>query len=151
MNSTDVRAGRGRRLGAAIIDFIVTGSVALAAIWPLGIFEHQEAYEFVQFITRLFALLCGSYLLVNGWLLYRNAQTVGKRLLGIRIVRHSNDQLLPFWLLLIRAFAVLAVMAIPYVMLLALVDVLFIFTPKRRCLHDYLVGSTVQNVVAGNA
>ena len=151
MNSTDTRAGRGRRLGAAVIDFSVTGTVAFVLIWPTGIFENQEAYVASHFVMRMMVLLCGTYVLVNGWLLYKNGQTVGKRLLGIRIVQQSDNQLLPYWSLLLRGFVVLAALSTPWIFLLAFVDFLFIFTPSRRCLHDILVGSIVQRIAKPTA
>lgn len=146
MTSTTLEASRGRRLGAATIDFIVTGGVAFVAIWPTGIFEHHEAYRLVPFLVRLFALLAGAYVLVNGWFLYKSGQTVGKKLLGVRIVRSSDGKPLSFGALLIRAYSVLAAMTIPPVIPLVLIDFLFIFGAQRRCLHDYLVGSAVRMV-----
>lgn len=143
MSAVQTLAGRGRRLGAAIIDFGVVSAVAFIAMWPLGTFEHQQAYEPSQFVIRLVTLLVGSYLLVNGRLLHTRGQTVGKRLLGLRIVAYPDGGRLPLWKLLLRAFSVLAVAAIPFVGLLAIIDTLFIFNKQRRCLHDYLAGSKV--------
>jgi uncharacterized RDD family membrane protein YckC len=151
MNPTDKRAGRGLRLWAAILDFMIVALVAFVAIWPLGIFENEQAYEPVQLVGRLLTLLVCSYLLVNGWLLLKRGQTLGKRLLGLRIVAYADNKQMSLWLLLIRAFSVLAVLAIPFVGLLVIVDVLFIFTAQRRCLHDYFVGSTVHKIQSDEA
>jgi uncharacterized RDD family membrane protein YckC len=146
MKTTDSLAGRGRRLAAAALDLVFVASVAFLALWPLGIFEHQQAYQLESFIVRLFLLLAGSYLLVNGWLLYQHGQTIGKRLLGMRIVRHRDCQLLPLWALLIRAFSQLTALVLPPLIILAAIDTVFIFSRERRCLHDYLIGSSVRRV-----
>jgi uncharacterized RDD family membrane protein YckC len=158
MNQIDNSAGRVRRLFAAGIDFAVVAIVAFCAMWPLGIFEHQEAYVPAQFVIRLFFLIFCCYVLVNGWLMHKYGQTLGKRILGIRIVRDTDGQLLPLWMLLIRYFTILGLIAISalipgalmILLALAVIDLLFMFTPKRRCLHDYLVGSTVIKVVKGS-
>jgi hypothetical protein len=57
MNQIDNSAGRVRRLFAAGIDFAVVAIVAFCAMWPLGIFEHQEAYVPAQFVIRIFFLI----------------------------------------------------------------------------------------------
>ena len=129
--------------------------VAFCIMWPLGIFEHQQAYEPVQFVLRLFALIFLCYLLVNGWLMHKHGQTLGKRILGLRVVGNTDGQLLPLWKLLIRYFTVLGLLAISalvpgaivLLLVLAVIDLLFMFTSKRRCLHDLLVGSTVTRII----
>jgi uncharacterized RDD family membrane protein YckC len=149
MSTNDPRAGRGRRLCAFAVDFVVTAVVAFIAIWPLGLFENEQAYEPSQLVIRIVLLIAGSYLLVNGWLLYRRGQTVGKRLLRIRMIAHADGRPLPFWRLLARTYSVMALAAIPLIGVLVIVDILFIFTRQRRCLHDILVGSTVTRITDG--
>jgi uncharacterized RDD family membrane protein YckC len=144
-------AGRGRRLVAALLDLAIVGLVAFIIMWPLGLFEHEQAYERTQLLIRLFLLLGGSYVLVNGWWLHKRGQTVGKRIMGLQIVNFDNGRLLPFWRLLLRALVPLAMLTQPLLMLLAVIDVLFIFGAQRRCLHDRLVGSKVQRVAPGKA
>jgi uncharacterized RDD family membrane protein YckC len=155
MNQVDNSAGRVRRLFAAGIDFVIVAIVAFCAMLPLGIFEHQEAYVPTQFVMRLFLLVFCSYLVVNGWLMHKYGQTLGKRLLGLRVVGNTDAQLLPLWKLLIRYFTLLGLLAISALVIpgaillllaLAIIDLLFMFAPKRRCLHDYLAGSTVIKV-----
>ena len=154
---TSTLATRWRRLFAAIFDVLLTMGVAFLAMWPLGTFEHESAYEPIQIVMRIFGLLLGSYLIVNGWTLIKHGQTVGKKLMRIQIVGHSDGQPVPLWKLLIRAFLPIAIMAYPAlglppffsVVILAaigLFDGAFIFSKSRRCLHDYVVGSKVQSV-----
>lgn len=154
MTNADQPAGRFRRFVAAGIDYLLIAGAAFIAMWPLGIFEDQQAYERGQFILRLLALLLGTYLALNAWLLTRRGQTIGKWLTGIRITRASEGQGLPLWKHLIRAFAILVLVAVPalsirpvqsvgLVLALAVIDALFIFGKERCCLHDRLVGSVV--------
>ena len=159
MNEADQLAGRFRRLIAAVIDYLLIAGVAFLAMWPLGVFEDQQAYERGQFILRLLALLVGTYLVLNGWLLVKRGQTLGKWMLGIRIAGHPCGQVLPLWKHLFRAFVILVLVAVPalgirpvqavgLVLILAVIDAIFIFGKQRRCLHDRLVGSTVLRVRA---
>ncbi|MCZ6709310.1 MAG: RDD family protein, partial [Gammaproteobacteria bacterium] len=92
MSSTDSRAGRVRRLCAFTVDFVITAAVAFVAMWPLGTFENEQAYEPSQLVIRIVLLIAGSYLLVNGWLLHRRGQTVGKRLLRIRMLSNADGR-----------------------------------------------------------
>lgn len=151
------QAGRPRRLFAALFDFTLTALVAFALMWPLGVFENEQAYERVQFVARLFALALGSYVLINGWLLHRDGQTIGKKLFRIQAVENAGEQILPLWKSLLRIFGIFAVAAIlalkappmaalMFLAALIVVDGLFIFSGRRRCLHDYLVGSKVQRL-----
>ena len=157
MSGSDQLAGRFRRLVAAGIDFVLTAIVAFALMWPLGLFETEQAYERVQFVSRLFALMLGTYVLLHGWLLRRHGQTLGKRLLRIRVVHNGDSRRMTLGALVVRVFWVLVLTALlalflpPMVTLAILgivlvVDALFIFSRQRRCLHDYLVGSQVERV-----
>ena len=155
MNQIDNSAGRVRRLFAAGIDFAVVAIVAFCVMWPLGIFEHQEAYVPTQFVMRLFLLIFCTYVVVNGWLMHKHGQTLGKRTLGLRVMGNTDGQLLPLWKQLVRYFTILGLLAISalvpgaivLLLVLAVIDLLFMFAPKRRCLHDYLVGSAVTRII----
>lgn len=155
--TTFVQAGRPRRLFAAMVDFTLTALVAFALMWPLGVFENEQAYERVQFVARLFTLAFGTYLLLNGRLLHKSGQTIGKKLFRIHAVKNAGEQILPLWKSLLRIFGIFALAAIValkvppmaalmFLAALIVVDGLFIFTGKRRCLHDYLVASKVQRL-----
>lgn len=110
------------------------------------------------------ALLVGwlGILIAQIWLLVTSAQTIGKKALGIYIMR--TDGTIPHigWLL-VREFAIpMLVMLFQYMAkvnhglaglffggvasLLWLTDTLFIFGPTRRCLHDHLAGTHVVKV-----
>lgn len=88
------------------------------------------------------------FLAVHGYLLARYGQTIGKRLLGMRIVSYASHQRLPLWKLVALREGLLYTLAlIPGVgPIMALVDALAIFITDHRCLHDLLAGSAVIDV-----
>jgi uncharacterized RDD family membrane protein YckC len=86
-------------------------------------------------------------MVVNLVLLQRNGQTIGKKMLGIRIVRSDGSRATLgriFWL---RGFVNGLFYYIPFVgRLYALVDSLAIFGSARRCVHDYVADTIVVRV-----
>ena len=85
------------------------------------------------------------FLAVHGYLLAKNGQTVGKKLLSIRVVSHSTGQILSFGAITTkRILPIWLVAMVPVVGgIIAIVNVLFIFRKDRRCLHDLIADSEV--------
>ncbi len=159
-----ILAPRWRRFVATLVDFALVPALAFVLMWVTGVLEHAAAWAGSQPILRAIGLVLAAYLILNAWLLARSGQTVGKRALGLRIVVAGQDAVPPFWRLLERAFALPALaislpavafsfgadaggLALLAACLLLLVDALLACGPKRRCLHDYLIGSTVVSAV----
>jgi uncharacterized RDD family membrane protein YckC len=140
-----------RRLLATTIDFILVPVCALLIMLVTGALEHAEDYAGdYQVPVRILLLGVSSYLLLNGWLLYRRSQTVGKLLLGVKIISAQSSAAPALWkLLCVRAlffpllYLVIFFGLVPWLVLLPLVDVIFIFGKQRRCLHDYAAGTLV--------
>ena len=149
-NSSTAPSALGSRLGATLIDFIIVPPVAFLVMLVSGVLEHAEAWILPQPIYRILGLLIVSYLLLNGYLLVTKGQTIGKKVMKIRIVSNSTDEPPPIWRLFIRAFGfpILAVIPVPYYILLALVliDPVTIVGKSNRCLHDRLVGTNVRKI-----
>lgn len=156
-------AGRGTRLGAALIDRLLAALVALPGMVVMGPAFMQiviaagrgedpdmEAISAGSFV--LGALLAGLGLLalfiVQVWMLSTRGQSIGKRVLNIRIVLfrdNSNPGFLHAWLL--RNLVPGLIGVVPYVgFLFVLVDLCFIFGEQRRCVHDYIAGTKVVKV-----
>jgi hypothetical protein len=140
-----------RRLIATLIDVILVPLFALVLMLVTGAFEHAEDYA--GYRPWISALLLGvaSYLCLNGWLLWRRGQTLGKAALGIGIVMQADAARVAMWrLICIRALffpllylPLLAVVFTPWLLVIPLLDQGFIFLSARRCLHDYLCRTDV--------
>lgn len=141
-------ASRKDRLLAAIVDTIILMVLVMPLTWMLGFWELAREGGTLSFGMTLgsLALGFGAYVLVNGRLLARHGQTVGKRLLKIRIVSMQGEQLPLGKILLARHLPVQVASVIPGIGgLLAIIDVLFIFRQDQRCIHDQIAGTKVVN------
>jgi uncharacterized RDD family membrane protein YckC len=76
------------------------------------------------------------------YLLSVKGQTLGKKMLGIRIVNNLDDSNAGF----VRAFLLRGIVnAIPGAIIpfYGVIEVLFIFGAERRCIHDFIAGTRV--------
>ena len=143
-------AGRGRRLGAYLIDTIIAGIVLVAVAYfnpgPLGITMLDLMRDATQQMSTeaniAFVII---FMAINSYLLVTKGQTLGKLALGIRIVdAASNGAATAVKLLGLRYVLVMLVAVIPLIGgLLGVVDFLFIFREDRRCVHDLIAGTKV--------
>ena len=124
-------AGRGTRLGAIILDVIIFGVMVYG---PLFATEGRNGINFTAFVGFIVCLV------INFRLLSRNGQSIGKKLLNIKVVRTDGSRAS-----LARVFWVRNVLngVLGVVPLYAIVDFLFIFGEARRCLHDRLADTIV--------
>lgn len=147
---TLILAGRWPRLGAQILDGIIGCCVALpgfAVLLAAGIFsrpDHPNGALMVVGFGVLGILLLG----LAVYQIYRLStcgQTIGKKLLGIKIVNHvdgSNPGFVKAFLL--RGFVNGLIGAVPFVGgIYSLVDICFIFRDDKRCIHDLIAGTQV--------
>lgn len=142
-------AGRGRRLAATVIDLLLVVITGFALLLVTGALEDAEDYASSYFYLRIPALGVAAWLLLNGAPLWRRGQSIGKLILGIRIVRLDGD--LPGPLVhLGRAFFFLLLYASATPLgVLALIDHVLILRADRRCLHDLLLRTEVVRTDAG--
>lgn len=117
----------------------------------LGAVNDSGAMLLLSVLTTLFGLIVFSVVQIH---LLRDGQTVGKRLAEICIVRYPT--LAPVTLgtsLGMRYIVGQALLSgIPYLgSLYALVDVLFVFSENRRCLHDRIADTVVVDETAWKA
>jgi len=147
-DSTEL-AERGTRLGGAIIDGVIYGLVFWGAILALGLFDRIASQtENLAVLGQLLVLSIACFLVLNGYLLAKHGQTIGKRILDMRIVSVDDNKILPIWKLIsLRYLPVWIVGYIPVVgPVLGLIDPLFIFREDRRCVHDLIAGTKVIKV-----
>ena len=144
MSAAARNAGLGRRLAAATIDFVVVGIAGFVVVIGTGAFEDAEDYA-GNILARIVAFGFLTYFLVNGMLLWRRSQTVGKALLGLVVVSVGTNTPTPLWRLVVRApfFMALYGVFLGWPGLIAVVDHAFIFGARRRCLHDLICGTEV--------
>ena len=109
------------------VDYVRRGQAV-----PLGLTLLSTALGFVFFIA------------VHGYWLKKNGQTIGKKILGIRIADLEGNVPRFGRLVALRYLPISLVTLIPGLgQLLPLVDVLFIFRSDRRCVHDLIAGTKV--------
>ncbi len=130
-----------RRLAAWFLDvvalFIVSAVILIlvAIVSPVSI-QVEGVLAQIAFLAI--------FLLINGYNLVHQGQTIGKSLVGIRIVDLDNNVPDLFHVIVLRLVLFSLIVAVPVVgPILGLVDILFIFGPQRRCLHDYLAKTKV--------
>ena len=138
--------GRGTRLAAVIIDGLIQGGIyyALAlTIFRTLLPSPQTGLSGVNIIMQ-FVISIVILLIVQGYLLATQGQTIGKKLLGLRIVRSDGTPVAIGRLLGLRYLLVWALAVIPVVgWIFALVDALMIFRDSRKCLHDTIADTIV--------
>lgn len=146
-------AGRFRRLVATLIDAVLVPSLTLVLVMIAGVVEDAEDYVDNQWFVWVLLLAVVSYLLLNGYGLWRHGQTLGKQVMGVAIVPAAggsdgryNRTPAPLWkLICVRAlfFPLLFLSVVPWIAALPIIDQLLIFLKSRRCLHDLVCGTVV--------
>jgi uncharacterized RDD family membrane protein YckC len=152
--ATFEKATRASRLGATILDgLIFSAPFTLSYVAIAGTLPHAGIYNPVT-VWGMMASTGGAFYLgalidlvliaVTTVLVYRNAQTIGKRLLGIKVARTDGSRASLariFWLryLLNTVISMVPLLGGLYV----IVDILMIFGEQRRCCHDYIADTIV--------
>ncbi len=142
-------ASRWLRLFAALIDGIIAMVITLPLMIYYGIFDMALAGQELNYTYTVMFTLLGvvAFMLLHGYLLKTKGQTIGKMILGIKIV-DLQGSLPPFAKLISLRYAPLwALQLVPAINILALVDILFIFRGDRRCVHDLIAGTKVVRVI----
>ncbi|MCU7853655.1 MAG: RDD family protein [Candidatus Thiodiazotropha sp. (ex Monitilora ramsayi)] len=139
-------ATRGSRFLAALIDGLIGIAIAVP-FWLLsGMWDFIAAGAQAPLIYMLAGGVYGfiGFVLVHYYFLNKNGQTVGKKLLKIRITG-TDDQLKGAPQLLGKRYLPITIVSmIPLLgSLLMLINLLFIFRKDRRCVHDLIAGTKV--------
>lgn len=148
------------RLLANIVDNILLGLSAILGvmliIWvgkqglgvadPISALRRHEMPEDTALI--LLCVLPTLFALGQWFLLATSGQTIGKKLLMMRIV--TDDGQLPGFVraVVMRNWVCRLLCSVPLAgPWFALVDVLFIFSSSRKCLHDHIAGTRVVSLM----
>jgi len=149
--STNVRAARWRRLVAWYLDSLTFVPAELSLEWYRWFAADSDAAPRWVWLA-LAALLATPVFVIDLRMLRRSGWTIGKRLLGIRIVRGDGSRAGLLRVVLVRMAPMWASEALQLAgswtatwvgLAVFVVVVLLIFTPARRCLHDWLADTIV--------
>jgi uncharacterized RDD family membrane protein YckC len=140
-----------RRLGASLLDTLILLAINLPIMWITGYFTRafQQAAqgnasgvgpEHVVWAAVGLALM----VMVN-WNHLAVGETIGKRALGLRVVRKNGEAVGRSHIILRRMLPLQIVALIPYNLgtILVLIDSLFVFRSARNTLHDDIADTKV--------
>ena len=139
-----VLADRGTRLGAAILDgFIFAGLVYLPLMVTLGLNSAagENGSDTIVLIGSALAMM-GFVVWIGLTIRYvlRNGQSIAKKITGIKVVRCDGSPVnlgRIFW----RRNVANGILSI--IPLYGLIEILFIFSESRQCIHDKLADTIV--------
>jgi uncharacterized RDD family membrane protein YckC len=164
ISSTDVpfeKATRLSRLLAVIIDavlFSIPFIPLYTAVISAGI--HSRAHPQAFMAAWLGAMAgAGIFLYIGGLvylaliivtivLVHRNAQTIGKKLVGIKVARKDGSRASLariFWMRnVLNSLVGIVLLIVPFIGgFYSLIDAVMIFGEQRRCCHDYIADTIV--------
>ncbi len=135
-------AARGDRFISSLIDvFVVTLAMLLGVVVGVatGAAAGAEAGIIVGFVV---AGLCALGVEIwQWWLISSRGQSIGKRAMGIRIIRISGQPVDFVHGVVLREWVPMLINS--FVGVFSLIDILFIFRDDRRCLHDLMAQTRV--------
>jgi uncharacterized RDD family membrane protein YckC len=150
------KATRLSRLGATLLDGLIF-SIPLApsyvSAFSAMLHTHAQAFNYFSFWAAMAAAGIAFYvgmlivlllIVVTTVLVYRNGQTIGKKLVGIKVARNDGSRASLARIFWLRYLLNTAIMYLPFFgALYALVDACMIFGEQRRCCHDYIADTIV--------
>jgi uncharacterized RDD family membrane protein YckC len=143
-------ASRWLRLGARLLDSII-GAVFITPgfvmLMMAGVFAAPDNPNPALLLGGMVAAGSGLLLIlgIQAYFLTTRGQTLGKMLLGIKIVTFDDEQNPGFVkAVLLRAFVNWVIGMVPFLgVVYTLADILFIFREDHRCIHDLIAGTKV--------
>lgn len=139
-------ASRWDRLWAAVLDGLIMAAITLPVFYLTGGFDGIEEGTQPSFAYTLTMGVFGIivFILINGKSLSQKGQTIGKRLLNIKIVTLAGE-LPDVKQHLLKRYGVYFLLGyIPFIgQLLSTINILMIFGKQKRCGHDLAAGTAV--------
>jgi uncharacterized RDD family membrane protein YckC len=134
-------AGRGLRLGAALLDGVIYCVFIYVPMFAGLLLSGGVRKETMSPLVGLLVLI-GAAAWITLTILYvvRNGQTIAKKLLAIKVVRADGSKASLgriFWL----RNVVPGLLGITIIF--GLIDILFIFSDSKQCLHDKIADTIV--------
>jgi len=145
--SSGVLAGRGARLAAVLIDYLCMVAVSIPGFAGFLYAEMPGGADAAawKLVSPAFVVGLGILIVIQGIYIVRDGQTIGKKIMKIRIVDYVDGSI-PGWprILGMRYVLNMALRQIPFYFL---VDAVLIFGEEQRCIHDHLAGTKVIEVI----
>ncbi|MCP5020937.1 MAG: RDD family protein [bacterium] len=147
-----------QRLGGALVDGGLSSTCLLAPLFMAGdshLLWESVRTEDKETMMRLLsggeypltAALLSILVVFDLWLLFKDGQTIGKRMVGSRIVRTSGVRAGFIRIVGLREFLSRLLYAVPFVgSAFMIVGHSMILLPQRRCLHDYIADTKVVRI-----
>jgi uncharacterized RDD family membrane protein YckC len=164
MSAPGSLAERGARLLAASIDELILLAIglpmvlgALPAIFAKVSGGDPEMLDTSQLLrvmlagpgTIITAVALIAWCVITAWLVMANGQSIGKRMVGIKVVRADGSRASLARIFLLRNVVNALPNLLPYVgWLYQLVDPLLIYRDSRQCLHDKIADTIVVRCVS---
>ncbi len=140
-------ASFGLRFLGALIDGLIMLALTVPLMFAIGYFSDIMAGITPDLMAtlKMGAIGFAVFLLVQGYFLHATGQTIGKKILGTKIVTMDNQKPEFLKLILMRYATVHAINLVPMVgMVFTFVNAIFIFFgDQRQCLHDKFAGTKV--------
>ncbi len=137
-------AGRGTRLGAVLIDMLCIGGLGMVAAILVPAMSKGGGGAGALIASLLFIAGILALVIYNLVLIHRQGQTIGKRTLGIKVVRTDGSHCDLGRYIFLRILVTSLIGAIPFVGgIINLIGILLIFRDSRKCLHDEIAGTIV--------
>jgi uncharacterized RDD family membrane protein YckC len=153
-------AERGARLLAATLDELILLAISLPMIFGavpamvalVGGTADLESFDTASILSTLLrgpgtiitVLALIAWCIITAWLVAANGQSIGKRMVGIKVVRTDGSRASFARIFLLRNVLNGLPNLLPYVgWLYQLIDPLLIYQESRQCLHDKLADTIV--------
>jgi uncharacterized RDD family membrane protein YckC len=108
---------------------------------PLGT---GSGNQFMGMLALVGGLATVAFFIYSAVLVYRYGQTVGKRVMGIRVVRTDGSRVTFGRFIFLRWLPLFIVGVIPWIGYISgLLDLLLIFRDSHQCLHDNIADTRV--------
>lgn len=140
------KATRWDRLWAGLIDSVIHIVATIPLFWYFGMDEFKEPSAYLIVTSLVYDILV--MLMLQGYLLFNYAQTIGKNIIGTRIENLDGTKADIKTIFFLRVLPISLCSVIPSVgqFISGFLNLIFIFGKERRCLHDYIAKTKVSYV-----
>jgi len=136
-----------RRLGASLLDTLIVLVVTTPMMWFSGYFTHITEMVAKGASTRpeqvIWAFIGFCIMLALNWSHLGRGQTIGKRIMAIRIVRKNGAPAERSHIILKRILPILCFSNAPFGFIFSIVDALCIFRSQHNTAHDDIADTKV--------